>query len=239
MTMEKMKSLSLWLVVGVLGVLGIGSAALALTGNFPIGIESCNNCSFSVGYEVQEDLGEVLGASGTRFPNGLSVDSTSPSAGEIRGTDLTITDDAVVSDDLNVTGDIDAVGTLSYRELTEAITATNTIEIAESGSTYFLSGVTSTQSLPTSTTAGQVYRFYVNASVSGNITIVTSGSENVIDGTLIVAGAVVDCDAEDTLTVVASAENVGDFVELRSDGTRWLIGASGALTSGAITCSAS
>lgn len=34
---------------------------------------------------------------GTRFPQGLSADSTSPVAGEVRGTDLTITDDATIS----------------------------------------------------------------------------------------------------------------------------------------------
>jgi len=32
-----------------------------------------------------------LGATGTRFPNGISADSTSPSPGEVRGTTLTIT----------------------------------------------------------------------------------------------------------------------------------------------------
>ena len=31
------------------------------------------------------------GASGTRFPNGISADSTSPSAGQVRGTTLTTT----------------------------------------------------------------------------------------------------------------------------------------------------
>lgn len=34
---------------------------------------------------------------GTRFQNGISADNTSPVAGEVRGTDLTITDDAVIS----------------------------------------------------------------------------------------------------------------------------------------------
>lgn len=41
-------------------------------------------------------VGPTLSGVGTRFPYGLSVDSTSPVAGLIRGTDLTITDDAVV-----------------------------------------------------------------------------------------------------------------------------------------------
>lgn len=34
---------------------------------------------------------DQLGASGTRFPNGISTDSTSPTVGQIRGTSLTIT----------------------------------------------------------------------------------------------------------------------------------------------------
>lgn len=33
----------------------------------------------------------AVGASGTRFPNGISADTTSPSAGQVRGTTLTIT----------------------------------------------------------------------------------------------------------------------------------------------------
>ena len=34
---------------------------------------------------------QTLGASGTRFPNGISADTTSPIAGEVRGTSSTIT----------------------------------------------------------------------------------------------------------------------------------------------------
>lgn len=48
--------------------------------------------------------GQLIGASGTRFPNGISADSTSPAVGEVRGTDLTSTDDVVVGDDLTVSG---------------------------------------------------------------------------------------------------------------------------------------
>lgn len=38
----------------------------------------------------------VFGASGTRFPNGLSADSTSPVAGQVRGTTLTVTGDTTL-----------------------------------------------------------------------------------------------------------------------------------------------
>lgn len=34
---------------------------------------------------------DLLGATGTRFPNGLSTDSTSPSAGQLRTSTLTVT----------------------------------------------------------------------------------------------------------------------------------------------------
>jgi hypothetical protein len=44
-------------------------------------------------------------AGGTRWPNGISADSTSPLAGEVRGADFTVTDDIAVSDDLTVSGD--------------------------------------------------------------------------------------------------------------------------------------
>lgn len=46
-------------------------------------------------YMFPKQVGQILGA-GTRFPNGISADSTSPTAGLVRGTDLTITDDATI-----------------------------------------------------------------------------------------------------------------------------------------------
>lgn len=134
--------------------------------------------------------------------------------------------------------DTASIDAFNYRESIESVTVSNTVAVSESGKTFLLSGATSVQTLPTSTPAGQVYRFQIAASVTGDITVVTSGAENVIDGTLVVAGAVVDCDSEDTLTFVADGENVGDFFELRSTGTRWLLGASGALTASKLTCTA-
>lgn len=49
--------------------------------------------SFLVGMAVGGNSSQSfdLGASGTRFPNGISADSISPVAGELRGTTLTIT----------------------------------------------------------------------------------------------------------------------------------------------------
>lgn len=41
--------------------------------------------------QVRAIVAETFGASGTRFPNGLSADSTSPTAGQLRGSTLTLT----------------------------------------------------------------------------------------------------------------------------------------------------
>lgn len=41
--------------------------------------------------QVKLGVTGVLGALGTRFPNGLSADTTSPVAGQLRGTTLTVT----------------------------------------------------------------------------------------------------------------------------------------------------
>jgi hypothetical protein len=40
---------------------------------------------------VSNESSQSLGATGTRFPNGISTNSTSPSAGQVRSTTLTVT----------------------------------------------------------------------------------------------------------------------------------------------------
>jgi hypothetical protein len=157
---------------------------------------------------------------------------------------LTVTSTAAVGGTLTVTGasslnnNVTVTGTLGYRELVENATATDTIAIAESGKTFYISGATSTLTLPNVSTTGQIYRFVVSGAISTDVVITTAGSGNIIEGTLIVAGAVVDCDAEDTITFVGDGENLGDFFELRSNGSNWFIGASGALTGSKLTCTA-
>lgn len=131
------------------------------------------------------------------------------------------------------------VFTFNRLEPSENVATDNVIATTETGKTFYLSGATSTQTLAIATsTVGQTYRFVVAGSVTGDITIVTSDASNIIEGTLIVAGAVVDCDDEDTITIKADGENVGDFVELRTDGSKWFIGESGALTASKMTCTA-
>lgn len=240
-------------IKGKLGVLAIG-----LVLSLVLGLVAVKSFSSFVPQNVTEN-GDI------NVTNYFTSQQQAQNLGAITGTSLTPNyldagewtqwndgqfDDVEIEDDVWIAGDITATGTatfngassfsaLNFKESYEAITASNTITVAESGKTFYLSGATSTQTLPaTSTAAGTVYRFVVDGSVTGNITIVSNDGSNIIDGTLIVAGAVVDCDAEDTITIVADGENVGDFVELRSNGTKWFIGASGALTASKMTCTA-
>ena len=62
-----------------------------------------------------------FGASGTRFPNGVSADTTSPVAGELRGDDLNLDDDAVITDDFTVNG--------RSAVITTSNTSTSTLEV--------------------------------------------------------------------------------------------------------------
>ena len=130
-------------------------------------------------------------------------------------------------------------GQLGAKELSETATADDTLTISESGKTIYFGTAGVDITLPAvSTAAGVVYRFVVSANfATTSMTVKTSGGEDKIYGSLEVAGAVVLCSAEDTVTFVNTAELPGDWIELRSDGTNWyLTGQAG--TSGGLTCTA-
>ena len=182
--------------------------------------------------------GENLGGNGTRFPNGISADSTSPNDGEIRGTDLTITDDVAITDDVTISGDATISGVLGYLEKTASTSANSSSTVAMSGTTFYIAGPDgATTTLPAVAAAtGTVLRWVIATAIATNdFTIVSPEGDN-IEGSMIVAGAVVDCNANDKIKFVVSAENLGDAVELRSDGQKWFVTDSNALTAGALTC---
>lgn len=49
--------------------------------------------------------------------------------------------------------------------------------------------------------------------------VITAAATGTLEGSLIAAGAVVDCAAKDTLTIQDGVENLGDFYDFWSDGT--------------------
>lgn len=167
-----------------------------------------------------DNLGSVYNNVTQDFSNGISVDGT------------------IVIDE---TGNVDAPLTpISFKEPIETIAADDTLTIAETGKVIYLGTAGVDLNLPTAaSSAGVTYRVVVSANFATTNMTVTGGasdaSDDLIFGSLEVAGAVVLCSDEDTVSFVNTAELPGDFIELHSNGTNWLLtGQAGA--SGAITC---
>ena len=228
--MEKLKEYG-WIIGVIIAVILTGSVAYAAVSGIVIqNVESFNYSGDASGIEV------ALGSRGVSDYSNINVKS----GGVYSIADTTVIDSSRNGIFANITGS----GTLNalegYTDLNLTATVTTTLTAAMSGETFYFGGVSSTAFvLPaTSTSAGTVYRFVVDSAMTTTSTIQTASLANEIEGVLLVAGAVVDCDAEDTITIGASLENLGDFVELRSNGVKWFIGSSDTLTAGALTCSA-
>ncbi len=115
-------------------------------------------------------------------------------------------------------------------------TAAKTLVADDNGSTIMLNAAAGfTITLPAHK-AGLRFKVITGAVFATTNFIIAAAAADVdtIEGSLIVAGAVVSVVAADQVNFVASAENVGDFVELFSDGTTWHVFGN-ALTTGAIT----
>lgn len=140
---------------------------------------------------------------------------------------------------LDTDGNLTTSGAIYGEYKTTAITATTTLTASQSGTHFLLSGSNglTTITLPAVSDAGTNFSFHVNGALATGNVVITSAEADNIEGTLIVAGAVVDCATNDVITFVTDGENVGDYVEIVSDGTQWLIVDSGVLTSAKMTCS--
>lgn len=135
----------------------------------------------------------------------------------------TLSGATTLSSTLGVTGATTLSGTLSYRELSEAVTASNTITASESGTIFYISGAASTSTLPAVATAtGTVFTFVVATAVSGDITIVSAEGDN-LEGAVDVNSSIVTVDAADRVLINQAAENLGDIVRVRSNGQKWFV----------------
>lgn len=131
--------------------------------------------------------------------------------------------------------DVSFQGETAITEKTIEVTADYTLQAFESGATVYATGTGATTTLPTAKD-GLFYKFVVGGPLATNNWIIDSAEGDNIEGALIVAGAVVDCAAEDQINFVVDGENLGDFVELRSDGDNWYLTQSNGLTAAKITC---
>jgi hypothetical protein len=137
--------------------------------------------------------------------------------------------------DLTVYGKLRGKAAFKYIKATSQY-ATTTLTHLDSGTTYLISGVGTQITLPTVKATGTTFRFVVaGATATGDIRVTSAEGDN-IEGSVVVAGAVVDCDAADVLTFVVDGENIGDFVEVVSTGSAWVPLQSGALSATKLTC---
>lgn len=137
-------------------------------------------------------------------------------------------------------GNVDApiTSTTVYTETVTLSTAVSSVTAtaAQTGSTVLMARATGTVITLPAAADGLFFRFVVGTAFATDNYVIDSAEGDNIEGALIVAGAVVDCDAEDQINFVADGENLGDYVELLSDGTSWFILDSGGLTAAKITC---
>ena len=127
---------------------------------------------------------------------------------------------------------------VSVAAASRELTAATTLTAADSGKTIYLNltaGFATTLPAPAD---GLRFKFILSAAITGDMTIVTNGGDNVIQGTIIVNGASVIGADEDTITFANAAETVGDYIELESDGTNWWIVGGVAAAAGGITLTA-
>ena len=111
---------------------------------------------------------------------------------------------------------------------TEAVTTTNVITAAESGTRFVLNSATAFVSTLPTPAAGLEYWFYIGATEpTTSHTVVTASSANIIVGNVVspedALGSVATVTDADTITFVANLAVHGDYVHVWSDGTNWYL----------------
>lgn len=164
------------------------------------------------------------------FAEGISVDGTTVISGSGGVTTPTLTT-------TGATALGSATAGVNQFAATLAPTTDTTLTASQSGSTIAMGTAGLDVTLPAVASSNGVwFRFVVSAAyTTTNMTVVSAEGDN-IEGQLIVAGAVVDCTANDVITSVNDGEDIGDFFLLYSNGTNWFIGPSGGLTASKLTC---
>jgi len=122
--------------------------------------------------------------------------------------------------------------------LVETLTGATTLTAEDSGKSFSLNAAAGAQiTLPAvATSAGFRYRFTV-AALFATTAWTIKAATNKIQGGVIVNSVNVPGADENTITFSASADTIGDFVELNCDGTNWYVFGLGT-AAGAITLTA-
>ena len=114
------------------------------------------------------------------------------------------------------------------------ITYGKTLTVADNGKTFILADAApGTITLPAVTNIGFTCKVIVGFALTSDGVLASAEGDN-IEGALMVASTVVDVNAADQLNFVDTAENIGDWVSVISDGAFWYADGR-ALTTAAIT----
>ena len=118
---------------------------------------------------------------------------------------------------------------------TQVISSATTLSGADSGKHFSLNAAAGAQiTLPAvATSAGYNFRFTVQALFATTAWTIKAAT-NVIEGGVIVNSVNVLAANENTITFSASADTIGDFVQLHCDGVYWYVSGVAA-SAGAIT----
>ena len=109
----------------------------------------------------------------------------------------------------------------------ETLTATQALAGADSGKTFLISGTGYTVTLP-APTAGWSAKFIVAAAFTTDCVVQTpADNRDILNGGVIVNGAIVEADAVDQVTFEDGAESIGDHIEISSDGTSYFLSGNG------------
>lgn len=120
----------------------------------------------------------------------------------------------------------------------EVIGAATTVVASKTGTTFVLttSGTDGAAVTLPGVAIGLNFRFVTGAAFATTDWTIVSAT-NTIEGSALVAGAHIPAENENTISIVATAETIGDFVDIWSDGTSWFVSGVGE-TAGSITFTA-
>ena len=152
-------------------------------------------------------------------PNAEITNAEVTELGSISETDFGVVSDLTASaDEINANCDV----------RTEAVTTTNVITAAETGTHFVLNSATAFVSTLPAPAAGLEFWFHAGATqvTGGNHTIITNSSANVIEGSITsreVSALVAGVAAADTISFVADLAVQGDMAHVWCDGTDWYL----------------
>jgi len=130
------------------------------------------------------------------------------------------------------------VNGLNVNTVAETVTAAKVLTNADNGKVFILNAAAGVAVTLPAPKAGLKYTFVIGANfATSNWVVGTNAAAAVIQGTMLVAGAAVPGVNEKQINFVNSAEALGDYAYVVSDGTNWFVFGVGN-TAGSITLTA-